>query len=160
MGINILPHASRELIALGLKDDLDRLAIRTRSMKYFSRRGKQVISVPCGEYAGYNWPQYSLHRGELQMLLLETFKQRAGEDRVVTGHQLVGFTQNEKSVTANFIEPSSKKPIAEATGDLLIGADGTAFSRQKNAVSGRRRSGLCRYGLFPRGSEGGALSRW
>ena len=79
VGINILPHASRELIALGLKDDLDRLAIRTRSMKYFSRRGKQVISVPCGEYAGYNWPQYSLHRGELQMLLLETFKQRAGE---------------------------------------------------------------------------------
>ena len=124
VGINILPHASRELIALGLKDDLDRLAIRTRSMKYFSRRGKQVISVPCGEYAGYNWPQYSLQRGELQMLLLETFKQRAGADRVVTGHQLANFTQNGNSVTANFIEPSSKNLIAEATGDLLIGADG------------------------------------
>ena len=124
VGINILPHASRELIALGLKDELDRLAIRTSSMKYFSRHGKLVISVPCGEYAGYNWPQYSLHRGELQMLLLETFKQRAGEDRVVSGHQLAGFKQNGNSVTADFIDPSSKKPIAEFTGDLLIGADG------------------------------------
>ncbi len=124
VGINILPHAARELIALGLQDELDRLAIRTRSMDYFSRRGKLIISVPCGEYAGYLWPQYSLHRGELQMLLLETFKQRAGADRVVTSHQLVSFKQNEYSVTANFIHPSSKQLVAEITGDLLIGADG------------------------------------
>ena len=62
VGINILPHASRELIALGLQSELDKFAIRTRSMQYFTRRGKQVISVPCGENAGYNWPQYSLHR--------------------------------------------------------------------------------------------------
>ena len=131
VGINVLPHAARELIALGLKDDLDRLAIRTRSMKYFSRRGKLVISVPCGEYAGYNWPQYSLHRGELQVLLLETFKRRAGKDRVVTGHQLGSFSQNEDSVTANFIDPSSNKPRADATGDLLAGADGLHSATRK-----------------------------
>ena len=131
VGINILPHAARELIALGLKDELDRMAIRTRSMKYFSRRGKPVISVPCGEYAGYLWPQYSLHRGELQMLLLETFQRRAGADRVVTGHQLAGFRQNKNSVTANFIDPSSKKPLAETTGDLLIGADGLHSATRK-----------------------------
>ena len=124
VGINILPHAARELLALGLQDELDRLAIRTCSMKYFSRRGKQVISVPCGEYAGYLWPQYSLHRGELQMLLLETFKQRAGGDRVVTGHQLTGFKQNENTVTATFVDPVSKQLLAEVSAELLIGADG------------------------------------
>ena len=124
VGINILPHASRELIALGLQDELDRIAIRTRSMKYFSRRGKLAISVPCGEYAGYNWPQYSLHRGELQMLLLETFRQRAGADRVVAGHQLAGFRQDDNSITATFIDPASKRPLADVTGDILIGADG------------------------------------
>ncbi|MFT5352096.1 MAG: 2-polyprenyl-6-methoxyphenol hydroxylase-like FAD-dependent oxidoreductase, partial [Gammaproteobacteria bacterium] len=91
VGINILPHASRELIALGLQSELDKFAIRTRSMQYFTRRGKLVLSVPCGEYAGYNWPQYSLHRGEFQMLLLNTFKKRAGEDSVVTGCQLADF---------------------------------------------------------------------
>ncbi len=124
VGINILPNASRELIALGLQPSLDKFAIRTRSMNYFSRRGKLAISVPCGEYAGYNWPQYSLHRGELHRLLLETFKQRAGADRVVTGHRLAGFEQNKNTVTANFVAPSSGKPIADVTGDLLIGADG------------------------------------
>ena len=131
VGINILPHASRELIALGLRDELDRIAIRTRAMKYYSRRGKLAISVPCGEYAGYLWPQYSLHRGELQMLLLETFRQRAGAHRVVSGHELAGFEQNEHSVTANFIDPPSKQRIAEVTGDLLIGADGLHSATRK-----------------------------
>ena len=131
VGINILPHASRELIALGLKDELDRIAIRTRSMEYYSRRGKPVISVPCGKYAGYLWPQYSLHRGELQMLLLETFQRRAGADRVITGHQLAGFRQDTGSVTATFIDPTSEQPVAEVTGDLLIGADGLHSATRK-----------------------------
>ncbi len=124
VGINVLPHASRELIALGLQKELDKFAIRTKSMKYFTRRGKLVISVPCGEYAGYNWPQYSLHRGEFQMMLLKVFKQRAGEDSVVTGHQLADFQQSESSVTASFIDPESAKLLGQETGDVLIGSDG------------------------------------
>ena len=124
VGINVLPHASRELLALGLQTELDKFAIRTRSMKYFTRRGQLVISVPCGEYAGYNWPQYSLHRGEFQMMLLNVFKQRAAEDSVVTGHQLADFHQNEAGVTASFIDPLSGKTLANETGDVLIGADG------------------------------------
>jgi len=124
VGINILPHASRELIALGLQDELDRFAIRTRSMQYFTRKGKLVISVPCGEYAGYKWPQYSLHRGEFHMMLLNTFKQRAGEDKVITGHQLAEFQQEEKGVTAVFVDPKTHKVVSTAQGDILIGADG------------------------------------
>ena len=124
VGINILPHAARELLALGLQDELDRIAIRTRAMKYYSRRGKLAISVPCGEYAGYRWPQYSVHRGALQLLLLETFKRRAGADRVVTGRQLAGFKQHHDTVTARFIDPLSKQAQDDVTGDLLIGADG------------------------------------
>ena len=131
VGINILPHAARELIALDLQDELDRIAIRTRSMKYFSRRGKLALSVPCGEYAGYLWPQYSVHRGELQLLLLEAFKRRAGAHRVITGHQLAGLSQDQDTVTASFIDPSSKRPLAEATGNLLIGADGLHSATRK-----------------------------
>jgi len=124
VGINILPHASRELIALGLQEKLDRFAIRTRSMQYFTRRGKLVLSVPCGEYAGYNWPQYSLHRGEFQIMLLNTLKQRAGENSVITGHQLVDFQQDESSVTASFIDPATGKSLDNETADVLIGGDG------------------------------------
>lgn len=124
VGINILPHASRELYALGLKAELDRFAIRTTSMKYFTRRGVEVISVDCGEYAGYKWPQYSLHRGEFQMMLLNAFKQRAGEDKVIAGHALADFEQSADSVTAKFIDPGSKELIRTETADLLIAADG------------------------------------
>jgi 2-polyprenyl-6-methoxyphenol hydroxylase-like FAD-dependent oxidoreductase len=124
VGINVLPHASRELIALGLQSELDKFAIRTRSMQYFTRRGKLVLSVPCGEYAGYNWPQYSLHRGEFQMMLLNVFKQRAGEDSVLTGHQLADFEQDEGSVTAHFLKPETGEKSLSETADVLIGADG------------------------------------
>jgi len=131
VGINVLPHASRELIALGLQSELDKFAIRTRSMQYFTCRGKPVLSVPCGEYAGYNWPQYSLHRGEFQMMLLNVFKQRAGEDSVLTGHQLADFEQDEGSVTAHFIKPETGEKSLSKTADVLIGADGLHSAARK-----------------------------
>ncbi|MFT5133183.1 MAG: 2-polyprenyl-6-methoxyphenol hydroxylase-like FAD-dependent oxidoreductase [Gammaproteobacteria bacterium] len=131
VGINILPHASRELIALGLQSELDKFAIRTRSMQYFTRRGKLVLSVPCGEYAGYNWPQYSLHRGEFQMLLLNTFKKRAGEDSVVTGCQLADFQQNGNGVSASFIDPKTGNSKMNESADILIGADGLHSTARK-----------------------------
>ena len=124
VGINILPHASRELIALGLQRELDRFAIRTRAMSYFTRRGKAVISYPCGEYAGYHWPQYSLHRGEFQMLLLRVLRARAGPGSIQSGRRLVGFEQDETGVVARFAGPGADDVIHEETGDVLIGADG------------------------------------
>ena len=130
VGINVLPHASRELIALGLQDKLDSFAIRTTSMQYFTRRGKQIISVPCGEHAGYNWPQYSLHRGEFQMMLLATLRQRAGDDSVVSGHQLSGFEQDEHGVTASFVDPSGRQ-LPDQRGDILIGVDGLHSTARK-----------------------------
>ncbi|NKB37445.1 MAG: flavin-dependent oxidoreductase [Gammaproteobacteria bacterium] len=124
VGINVLPHATRELFALGLQAELDSFAIKTRAMKYFTRRGKEVISVPCGEYAGYKWPQYSLHRGEFQMMLLNAFKQRAGADKVICGHAISEFEQDEKGVKATFIDSKTKEVLSTETADLLIAADG------------------------------------
>lgn len=60
VGINILPHAARELIDLGLKEEIDRFAIRTTAMNYYTCNGDLVISQPCGLHAGYKWPQWSL----------------------------------------------------------------------------------------------------
>ncbi len=124
VGINVLPHATRELFALGLEKELDSFAIKTRSMKYFTRRGKEVISVPCGQYAGYKWPQYSLHRGEFQMLLLKTFKERAGEDKVICGHTISDFEQEDSGVTATFIDSKTKSVIRTETADILVAGDG------------------------------------
>lgn len=123
VGINILPHAARELIELGLEDEIDAFAIRTSAMNYYTSEGQLVISQPCGLHAGYNWPQWSLHRGDLHMMLLRVFKERAGADRVITDAALAGFEQDEQQVHAVFNRAKAGDAI-EVSADVLIGADG------------------------------------
>ena len=63
VGINVLPHAVRELIELGLHDKLDAAAVRTRELAYFSKHGKPIWNEPRGVEAGYKWPQFSIRPG-------------------------------------------------------------------------------------------------
>src|SRR3982074_2884564 len=70
VGINLLPHAVRELIELGLLNQLDASGVRTRELAYFSKHGKPILSEPPGLEAGYKWPQFSIHRGTLHHSLL------------------------------------------------------------------------------------------
>jgi len=71
VGINVLPHAVRELIELGLHEALDASSVRTRELAYFSKHGKPIWSEPRGIEAGYKCPQFSIHRGTLQQILLD-----------------------------------------------------------------------------------------
>ena len=79
VGINVLPHAVRELIELGLHDRLDAAAVRTKELAYFSKHGKPIWSEPRGIEAGYKWPQFSIHRGTLQQILLDAAIERLGK---------------------------------------------------------------------------------
>src|SRR5215216_2258282 len=65
VGINILPHASRQLCELGLEDALTRVAVITREFCYFNRFGQFIYSEPAGRFGGYEYPQFSIHRGDL-----------------------------------------------------------------------------------------------
>ena len=78
VGINLQPHAVRELIELGLGDELAKIGVPTSYQTYTDRFGGTILALPRGRYAGYNWPQYSIHRGELQMLLLSAVRERLG----------------------------------------------------------------------------------
>src|SRR5215471_14868770 len=100
VGINLLPHSVKELWALGLKDALEETAILTSTLRFHSKHGKPIWSEPRGHDAGYPWPQYSIHRGALQMVLLAAVRARLGDDAVVTGHALSTFEQDERGVTA------------------------------------------------------------
>ena len=71
-----------ELIELGLHDALDKSAVRTRELAYFSKHGKPIWSEPRGIEAGYKWPQFSIHRGRLQGLLYAAAKARIGADKI------------------------------------------------------------------------------
>ncbi|WPZ35706.1 flavin-dependent oxidoreductase [Thalassobaculum sp. OXR-137] len=123
VGINVLPHAVRELTELGLQEELLGLGIPTARLAYYSRRGQEIWSEPRGRDAGYGWPQISIHRGELQMLLTRTVLQRLGADTIATGHVLTAWEDRGDRIVARFADRNGAE-IAEVEGDVLIAADG------------------------------------
>ena len=104
VGINLLPHATKELAVLGLEPALARAAIETTDATFFNRFGQLIYQEPLGRAAGYEHPQFSIHRGDLQMILLDAFVARAGRDRLVTGHHCTAVEQDEKGVAVGFSE--------------------------------------------------------
>lgn len=124
LGINLLPHAVARLYKLGLANELDATGIHTKELNFYTKRGALIWSEPRGLGAGYDVPQYSIHRGDLHMVLLNAAKERLGEENILTGHHLAGFEQDDNSVTARFINKNSNKTIGSYTGDILIGAEG------------------------------------
>jgi 5-methylphenazine-1-carboxylate 1-monooxygenase len=124
VGINLLPHAVRELTELGLQEALAETAIPTAELAYFNKHGQRIWSEARGRDAGYHWPQFSIHRGELQLILLHAARERLGADRVLTGYHLDGWSESATHVTARFVDKRSGKRLSDAEGDLLIGADG------------------------------------
>ena len=71
VGINTLPHAIRELAGLGLLQKLDDVAIRTDVLYYLNRHGQEVWRDVRGVDAGHDVPQFSIHRGRLQNVILQ-----------------------------------------------------------------------------------------
>src|SRR4029077_16586361 len=104
VGINLLPHAVRELDAMGLLDPLQARAVAPTSLVYCSRHGREIWREPRGLSAGYPWPQLSLHRGVLQQVLVDTFVDRVGADRLHLGHRLERVDANAVQATATFTE--------------------------------------------------------
>ena len=124
VGINILPHAIKELAALDLLPRLDAVGIRTKELHYVSRLGQKVWSEPRGMDAGFDYPQFSIHRGRLQKTIHEEVIAKLGSGGVRTGWRLQGFLQDEGGVVAHFTDAKSGVSSETVRGDVLVGADG------------------------------------
>lgn len=122
VGINLMPHAVRELTELGLGDELAATGIETAEMAHFDRHGNRIWGFASGRAAGYHWPQYSIHRGELQMILLTAVRQRLGPAAVLTGTAIESFRQDRDGVTA--LARLRDGTVTELRADALTGADG------------------------------------
>jgi len=124
VGINLLPHATRELASLGLETELARVAIETSDATFFNRFGQLIYQEPLGRAAGYDHPQFSIHRGDLQMVLLEAFRARVGADRVVSNAHCLGVAQDERGVTVSFSDGPGGKERFTVYGTVAIACDG------------------------------------
>jgi 2-polyprenyl-6-methoxyphenol hydroxylase-like FAD-dependent oxidoreductase len=124
VGINLLPHATKELTELGLQDALATVAITTSQIAYYNRFGQLIYSDPCGRHAGYQWPQFSIHRGDLQMVLLAATIERLGADRIVTAHRCVGVEQDDTGATAHFEHIATTEKLPSQRGAVVVACDG------------------------------------
>jgi 5-methylphenazine-1-carboxylate 1-monooxygenase len=124
VGINVLPHATRELAALDLEPALARVAVTTAEACFFNRFGQSIYREPLGRAAGYDWPQFSIHRGDLQQVLAGAFVRRAGAGSLVTGWRCVGFSQEARRATAHFENADTGERLPPQHGAVAIGCDG------------------------------------
>lgn len=125
VGVNLLPHAVRELTELGLLPQLDAVGVRTKESIFFTEHGQLIFREAAGEHAGYDWPQFSIHRGDLQTVLYEETLRRLGPGSVVCGHRCTAVTQDAEGVTVHFAEAPAVR------GAIAVGCDGIHSALRK-----------------------------
>ena len=123
VGINIQAGAVRILSSLGMEPALSATGIETRELRYANRHGQTIWADPRGRHAGLPWPQFSIHRGELQMILFETAKKILGADKIKFGRRISTFEQKGSKVSATFVDRNGGT-LETSESDILIGADG------------------------------------
>ena len=124
VGINLLPHAMRELTELGLLPELRSAGVEIDELLYLTKHGKRIWREPRGLAAGYDWPQIAIHRGELQMLLLRAVQARLGPDAVQFGRVLSDVEIRADGVTAHFTDRTTGAATPAYEADVLAAADG------------------------------------
>jgi len=136
-GINLLPHAVRELTELGLAGPLEAGGVATAELVYHDRFGGRIWTEPRGRAAGYRWAQISIHRGELQLMLLHAVHERLGPAAIHCGRAVERFEQTDDAVRVEFRDRSTGA-LGTVDATVLVGADGidSAVRRQLHPDEG------------------------
>src|SRR5882672_3705069 len=123
VGINLGPHAVKELSALGLQDALAAVACAPQDYAFFTRHGQLVYREPWGRAAGHQWPHFSIHRADLHKVLLDAVQERLGPQSFITGHRCVAVEQDDARATARFVAPDNSALEAQHA-DVVVACDG------------------------------------
>ena len=120
VGINILPHAAKELGRLGLLEAMEAVAVATDQAVFFNRFGQHVYTEPLGRFAGYDFPQLSIHRGDLQSVLHEEVERRVGPVRTGTRALALEATTGTEVV----LKLEANGGVEEVSSPVVVGCDG------------------------------------
>jgi 2-polyprenyl-6-methoxyphenol hydroxylase-like FAD-dependent oxidoreductase len=127
VGINLLPHAVKQLDALGLRETVAAAGICTHELIYAHRLGQELLRKLCGTDAGFAVPQISIHRGRLQAVLVRAVHHRLGATAVRIGRRVVGFEQDSQAIHARVVDRHGNAAVV-ARCDVLVAADGIHFT--------------------------------
>jgi 5-methylphenazine-1-carboxylate 1-monooxygenase len=131
VGITLLPHAMREFAALGVQDALTQAGVVIRESCFFNRFGQLIYREDRGRYSGYDYPEVSIHRGRLHMILYRAAIERLGADAIRTGHECVRVDQDDAGAIAYFREPGSGRSLEPVRADVVIACDGINSTLRK-----------------------------
>ena len=144
VGITLLPHAMRELTALGLGDALASQGIENRESCFFNRFGQLIYSEPRGRTAGYPVPEVGIHRGRAHLVLWRAAVERLGAASVLTDHQCVGLDQSDREVTLHFRSTATGASRSSVRADVVIACDGVNSAVRRQFYPGEE---LCFAGI-------------
>jgi len=138
VGINLLPHATRELASLGLLPALAAVAVATREAVFFNRYGQLIYREPLGCDAGYEWPQLSIHRADLHAVLLAAVRQRLDAADFVTGWRCTHVDDDASGATAHFRDSLTDAVLPPQRAALVVACDGlhSAIRRELHPQEG------------------------
>jgi 5-methylphenazine-1-carboxylate 1-monooxygenase len=136
VGITLLPHAMREFAAFGLEDELVRAGVPIRESCFFNRFGQLIYREDRGRHAGYPFPEVSIHRGRLHMILLRAAIDRLGAEAVVLDRDCVAVEQDEAGVTLRLRETTSGAARDGVRADVAIACDGVNSALRKQFYPG------------------------
>ncbi|MGE4338321.1 MAG: flavin-dependent oxidoreductase [Pigmentiphaga sp.] len=122
-GINLLPHAVAPLARLGVLAAMERRAVPTREVCYYTQLGQLVYKEPRGRFAGYELPQLSIHRADLHEVLLEAVRDRLGPDAIELDRRCTALAQDEHEVLVH-VQNAKGETLPEIRASIAIACDG------------------------------------
>ena len=132
VGITLLPHATRELTSLDLNRSLPTIAIENKESVFFNRFGQRIYAEPRGVLAGYEYPEFGIHRGRLHRLLYDAVLERLGRSHIRLGHTCTGLDQDHASASVHFVQTGTKGRLPPYKADVIIACDGINSVIRKN----------------------------
>lgn len=138
VGITLLPHAMRELAALGLADEVMAAGILNSESAFFNRFGQKLYGEPRGLDAGYPHPEVGIHRGRLHGILYAAAQNRLGPAAIKTDHQLVSLGQDDSGVTLHFKHLSDDAALPDVRADIMFACDGVNSTVRRQFYPGEQ----------------------